>query len=478
MQVLPNTVAKGRRHRNPLAVSLKRRKRQAEKSTLCHQKAVLGRTPRGTLRRATGRNGIHKCIGIVVISQQDIALALLRKMLQLGTERHHPRDIAIGPDCHAPPPSYHNELTLKLSPINVGLVKTAANLFESPAQQEAFIEAVVKGESKEAAIIIVRDHPAIRTFPRLAPVSWQPDCVMRLGEGFRPAKHPLYEKGHFYSLDLSSVFCASAMLAIEAPVRRVWDVCASPGGKAIFAWVTKHPELLACNEIIRKRTGSLISNLHRCGIEGSLVWSSDPSVWAKKFPEAFDLITVDAPCSGQSLWAKGDEAPGSFSPSMVDMCVGRQRRIMANAAKALRPGGHLLYCTCTYSRKENENVIAWLLEQFEFLEAVPVPRLHEHESSYADFHAYRLFPHEGVGAGGFTCLLRHKGDVPEHWTSVEILTGSWRYGEEPVNVQAVPSTEMTPEPFRKPRGPRPSNKKVWKPRKPPEPKGRRGRKRP
>lgn len=368
---------------------------------------------------------------------------------------------------------------MKLSPINVGLVKTAASLFEDESEQQAFINAIIRGESKEAALIVLKDHPAIGTFPRLPKVEWQPPFVVRLAPEFRPSRHPMYDKGYFYSLDLSSVFCASAVLAIEQPVRRVLDVCASPGGKAIFAARAKNPELLACNEIIRKRTGALISNLNRCQIEGAVVWSADPSVWAKKFPQAFDLIMVDAPCSGQSLWAKGDEAAGSFSPSMVDMCVGRQRRILAHAAAAVRPGGHILYTTCTYTKKENENVVAWLLEQFDFLEAVPVPHLENHRSTHSDFPSYRLFPHEGVGAGGFACLLRHTGEPPEHWTSVESLTGSWRSGEPlpfPVAEQPMPTGSEQERP-KKPRSSRPPQERKRAPLKPKKPGGRRGRRR-
>jgi 16S rRNA C967 or C1407 C5-methylase (RsmB/RsmF family) len=95
----------------------------------------------------------------------------------------------------------------------------------------------------------------------------------------------------------------------------------------VFAFRAFKPELLACNETIKKRTGTLISNLARCKVENSAVWSADPAVYAKRAPEAFDLVIVDAPCSGQSLMAKGDQAPGAFTPHIIDMCVGRQRRI-------------------------------------------------------------------------------------------------------------------------------------------------------
>lgn len=324
-------------------------------------------------------------------------------------------------------PSFRAPRAPKERKPNFHLVSLSKALFPDEAERERFLEALLSGESREQAILIVHDAPAVRTFPRQGPLPWQPDFVVRLAEGFRPGKHPLYEKGALYPLDLSSAFAASAMLAIRNPVRRVLDLCAAPGGKAIFAWRAFHPEHLVANETMRKRTGSLIANLERCRIEGSAVGSADPSVWARKAPEAFDLVVVDAPCSGQSLLAKGDPAPGCFDPEMIDMCVGRQRRIVSHAATSVAPGGHLLYATCTYALKENEKVLAWLLAQREDLEAVEVPSQAANRSPHADFPCYRLYPHSGEGAGAFVALLRKRGETPA-LPELEGLPLFWRYG--------------------------------------------------
>lgn len=303
---------------------------------------------------------------------------------------------------------------------------------------------MMSGSAREQSIIVLEDHPAIQTFPRHWPLEWQPSFVVRLMDQFRPGQHPLYQKGAFYSLDFSSVFSASAMLAIPEPPKRILDLCSAPGGKAIFAFRAFKPELLACNETIRKRTGTLIANLSRCKVVNSAVWSADPSVYAKRAPKAFDLVIVDAPCSGQSLMAKGDPAPGAFTPHLIDMCVGRQRRITGMAAQTLRGGGHLLYSTCTFSEKENEKVISWLVSEYPFLEPVPVPHLAEFQSKYADFPCYRLFPQSGLGAGAFVCLLRHTEEAPAHYEPVDIPF-TWQFGEPSEFEPAPPPRPKKPE---------------------------------
>ncbi|MBI1333553.1 MAG: RsmB/NOP family class I SAM-dependent RNA methyltransferase [Armatimonadetes bacterium] len=311
------------------------------------------------------------------------------------------------------------------------LLKAAHDLFESEDEREEFLEAMLAGDSKEMAMIILQDRPEIKSFPRDRHLKWQPPFVERISDPeFKAAKHPLYAKGAYYSLDFSSVFSASAMLAVAAPPKRVLDMCSSPGGKAVFAYRAFHPEVLLCNEIIRKRVSTLIGNLDRCKCEGSLVWSADPSVFARRYKECFDLVICDAPCSGQSLIAKGDEALGAFAPNMIDMNVGRQRRIIGNCYHCLRPGGSILYATCTFSPKENEKVIEWFLKTHPDMEAVEVPHLAEFRSRFSDFPAYRLYPHQGLGAGAFACLVRRKGETPEHYEPLGDMPAMWRYGDE------------------------------------------------
>lgn len=323
------------------------------------------------------------------------------------------------------------------------LTKHAGNLFEDPAERTAFLEAVASGECREQAVIVLKEAREFGAFPKKRPAPWQPEWVLRIDDSVKPAKHPLHQKGVIYSLDLSSVFSASLMLAIETPPVRVLDLCSAPGGKAIFAWRAFRPEIMVCNETIRKRCGSLIANLERCAIVGSCVTSADPSVWARRFPRAFDLVLVDAPCSGQSLLAKGDDAKDCFEPKMIDMCHSRQRRILGNAAKCVRPGGHMLYMTCTYAVKENEKVVAWLLREYDWLEAVEVASHAAFRSPHGEAPSYRLYPHQGLGAGAFACLLRHKeapSDLPPELDTMPVF---WRQGQPPnPNIRPRRHTEV------------------------------------
>lgn len=306
----------------------------------------------------------------------------------------------------------------------------AESIFESEAERESFLQALIGGAAREKAIIVLRDRAEIRAFPRYRPEKWQPDFVVRTSDEFQPAKHALYESGAYYSLDFSSVFAASAMLALEERPTRILDMCSSPGGKAIFALRAFDPELLVCNETMRKRRGTLIENLIRCQVQCASVSGADSSIWGAKAAGQFDLVIVDAPCSGQSMIAKGREAEGAFDSEMIDMCVGRQRRIVGNAIRCLRPGGALLYMTCTFSRKENEKLIDWALSEHRELSALEVPKLAAFRSPHSSNPCYRLYPHQGYGAGAFTALLQKSpaGDAPVRMERAE-LPISWTMGE-------------------------------------------------
>jgi 16S rRNA C967 or C1407 C5-methylase (RsmB/RsmF family) len=321
------------------------------------------------------------------------------------------------------------------------MMKCAYELFSDDEERDEFLEALERGDCRDQAIIVMEGRPEVKAFPRMRPLKWQPTYVERIEDTFRPAKHPLYAKGAYYSLDFSSIFSASAMLMLDHSPKAILDLCASPGGKAVFAWRTFKPDVLLCNETIRKRAGTLIANLNRCKCTNTAVWSADPSVYAKRYAGAFDLVICDAPCSGQSLLAKGDEAPGCFTPEMIDMNVGRQRRITGNAYHCLRPGGYLLYATCTFTPKENEKVMDWLLKTYDDLEAVELTHLAEFRSKYSAFPSYRLFPHQGLGAGAFVCLIRRKGERTTPTREIGEMPTMWKYGEEVKSLRKEPDPE-------------------------------------
>jgi 16S rRNA C967 or C1407 C5-methylase (RsmB/RsmF family) len=123
----------------------------------------------------------------------------------------------------------------------------------------------------------------------------------------------------------------------------------------------------------------------------------------------FDLVIVDAPCSGQSMAAKGKESGGGFHPATVNQNSNRQKRILACVAPCVKPGGCLAYMTCTYSPEENEEVVAWLLKKMPEFRPVPLGRMEPLQSHLTDIPCVRVWPHTGPGAGGFSCLLQREG---------------------------------------------------------------------
>lgn len=288
------------------------------------------------------------------------------------------------------------------------LRKLTQRLFNDVVEQEKFIDALIYSQPFSPCILWCRDRPNELPFEAIDPLPWQPKFVDRLTVGTKPGQHLLHQQGDFYCLDFSSVFAASVMEAIEQPISVALDMCASPGGKSIFAWRALQPELLFCNEVIGKRLGALVSNLKRCQIQPSATLNVDSQVLAEEVSGAIDLVIVDAPCTGQSLLAKGDKAPGCFHPVNINKNANRQKRILANSAQIVAPQGYLAYMTCAYSPEENEQVAEWLLERFPQFEAIEIPHLFEYRSHLSDLPCYRLFPQSRLGAGSFTILLRNR----------------------------------------------------------------------
>lgn len=288
------------------------------------------------------------------------------------------------------------------------LLKLTRNLFTDTTEQEKFIQAIVNPQPFNPCILWLQQKPTIHPFTVENPTHWQPEFVDRLAINTKPGKHQLHESGHYYCLDFSSIFAASILLTISQPVKLILDMCAAPGGKSIFAWKTLHPELLISNEVIGKRIGMLISNLKRCQISQSVVTSADSEKLAEIIPQTANLVIVDAPCTGQSLLAKGEKAPGCFHPVTINSNANRQKRILANSAKIVAPQGYLAYMTCTYSPAENEQVTEWFIAKFPQFQPVQVTDLAAHQSHLTNLHCYRMWPQDRLGAGAFTVLFQNQ----------------------------------------------------------------------
>jgi 16S rRNA C967 or C1407 C5-methylase (RsmB/RsmF family) len=287
------------------------------------------------------------------------------------------------------------------------LLKLSQRLFPDPTGQGQFVDALTHPQRFNPCILWTRPRPEVAPFAVEPPLDWQPDFVDRLAIGEQPGRHPLHQQGYFYCLDFSSVFAASPLMTLPAPRSLIVDMCAAPGGKSILAWCALQPERLISNEVIGKRVGALVSNLKRCQITGAIALSRDPSVLAAAIPHTANLVLVDAPCTGQSLLAKGEKAPGCFHPVSINKNANRQKRILANSAQVVAPQGYLLYMTCAYSPEENEQVSSWFLDRFPQFQPVSIPALQACQSALTELPCYRMFPQMGLGAGAFTILFQN-----------------------------------------------------------------------
>lgn len=289
------------------------------------------------------------------------------------------------------------------------LKRLAKRLFEDATAADAFIESLMQPAEYPVGIVWMNDTVQAEfcdaNFQTSAKPGWMPSYADMVTFDQRPGRHQLHDQGAYYCLDPSSVFMASGLSLIDK-AETMLDVCASPGGKSILAWRALRPKQLFSNEVIGKRIPALISNLKRCQVAPATVVSIDTKYLAEQAIAAADVVLVDAPCSGQSLIARGKDSPGCFHPATINMNANRQRRILSNAAATVRPGGWLVYMTCTYSFKENERNVEWFLKKNPAFQTVEVPAVAEYRSHLSDQFCYRMWPASQIGAGGFMTVLR------------------------------------------------------------------------
>lgn len=221
-----------------------------------------------------------------------------------------------------------------------------------------------------------------------------------------PGKHPYHEAGAYYIQEPSAMAVADLLEA--KPGEMICDLCAAPGGKSSqIAAAMAGEGLLVANEIIPSRARILSQNMERMGIRNAVVCNEPPERMSEFFPCFFDKILVDAPCSGEGMFRKNPEAIDEWSKEHVKMCGERQRFILEHAALMLKPGGVLVYSTCTFNRTEDE----WMMEQFladhhEF-ELYPIEAVNG-VSEGLMAGTMRLWPHKSDGEGHFAARLRKK----------------------------------------------------------------------
>ena len=251
----------------------------------------------------------------------------------------------------------------------------------------------------------------------LTPVAWEKNGFY-YSEEDTPGKHPYHEAGVYY-IQEASAMAPVGYLDVQ-PGDYVLDLCAAPGGKSTQIGAAMQGKgILVCNEIHPARAKILSENVERMGLTNAVVTNESPERLSAYFPEYFDKILVDAPCSGEGMFRKDEAVIGTWTPERPDFFAELQREITSNAVKMLRPGGLMMYSTCTFAPQEDEGTVSFLLENFPEMELIEM-------EGYEGFSkgnpvwgngdpeiekTVRIWPHKMNGEGHYLALFRKKGEA-------------------------------------------------------------------
>lgn len=288
--------------------------------------------------------------------------------------------------------------------------------------------------------ISVQDLQAITPF-NLEPIPWCPTGFYT-EHGARPGKHPFYHAGLYY-IQEPSAMAPVELLGVQ-PGDRVLDLCAAPGGKSTqIAAKLQGDGLLVSNDLHPERTKALAKNLELYGVRNGIVLNESPERIAAAFPGFFDRILIDAPCSGEGMFRKDEDMVKQWDPGTPDKYAAMQREILVAAAAALKPGGTLVYSTCTFAEEENEGTISEFLAAHPQFALVPVGGTGSFAPGFGDMpEAARLWPHKVKGEGHFMAVLRHDGTLPAYEE-----TG---LGDTPLNISGRSGTDKAVTSAKKP----------------------------
>lgn len=230
---------------------------------------------------------------------------------------------------------------------------------------------------------------------------------------------PLFHAGCYYVQEASSMFLQQALEQYVNPDSVILDLCAAPGGKStLISEYLGHDGLLVSNEVVRQRVFILSENIQKWGNGNTVVTHNTAAEYGERCAEMFDCIVVDAPCSGEGMFRKDEQARLEWSLQTVRKCAERQRSILMDVWDALKPGGILIYSTCTFNLEENERNVEWMAETLG-AEVLPL----EYEKSWGITEGsvgYHFYPHKTKGEGFYICVLRKEGD----WQEGQM--GQWR----------------------------------------------------
>lgn len=215
---------------------------------------------------------------------------------------------------------------------------------------------------------------------------------------------PLLHAGCYYVQEASSMFLEQVLRTYIRPDSIVLDACAAPGGKTtlLSQWLGEDG-LLVSNEVVRQRVFVLAENVQKWGNGNVVVTHNRVRDFSDRLPHVFDCILVDAPCSGEGMFRKDKKAQDEWSLRNIDLCAARQQEILMDVWEALRPGGILIYSTCTFNPKEDEQNARFLTDRLG-AELLPVP--YETAWGITETTGYHFYPHKVQGEGFYLCVVR------------------------------------------------------------------------
>jgi len=278
-------------------------------------------------------------------------------------------------------------------------------------------EAFVAVHNSDTQVTSVRLHPikcqTEQPFTQVQPIPW---CSDGYYLSSRPAfiLDPWWHAGAYYVQEASSMFLSHILTHLALPeTAHVLDVCAAPGGKTTLLQRYFQSGVVVANEVIKQRNAILVENLARWGSNNTIVTQNDPQQLGA-LRQMFDLLVIDAPCSGSGLFRKDKAAVAEWSEANVALCSARQERIVADVLPALADGGYLIYSTCSYSEAENEQIVDAILTQHPTLQSVPITIQPEWgvvatQSPQKGGYGYRFYPHRLQGEGFFVSVFQKEG---------------------------------------------------------------------
>lgn len=255
------------------------------------------------------------------------------------------------------------------------------------------------------------------------PVPWTlPGEACYLNERPLFTADPAFHGGAYYVQEAGSMFAGWLLRRMLPDLGstghlRVLDLCAAPGGKTThIASVVGDRGVVAANEVIRSRAKILAENVRKWGSGNVAVTSNDPADFGERLPDFFDVIVVDAPCSGEGMFRKDHGARAEWSPEAVQLCAARQRRIVSDVWDALRPGGVMIYSTCTFNAAEDEENVRWIASELdgEILDFTDIPEGIIPGYCNGRSAGWHLYPHRVRSEGFFAAAIRKSGPDTEN----------------------------------------------------------------